>query len=105
MSNKIDPLCQINLRMVKSFYGERFFAVTELLALYDPLGLIALGAPSDEYDPEAKTIMVQLDDAESVEDLHNIIYTEFVRWFDKSIAGEKEKYHPIAIEIFRLKAE
>jgi len=31
--------------------------VTELLARHDPMGLTSAGAPADEYEPEAGTIV------------------------------------------------
>ena len=32
-----------------------------------------------------------------------MIYNEFVKWFDNSITGTKEKYKPIAKEIWEIK--
>ena len=58
--------------------------------------------PEDEYAPEAKTIVVQCENIKSISDMHNLVYNEFVRWFDVDLVGDKEKYHSIAIEIFNL---
>ena len=32
--------------------------ITEILACYDPMGLISMGAPRNEYEPEAENITI-----------------------------------------------
>jgi hypothetical protein len=52
-------------------------------ALYetDPIGLAATGAPQDEYQPEAGTILSRLPEAANVDDVQRIVREELIRWF------------------------
>ena len=43
---------------LKAVYGSLYSHVSRLLREADPLGLIAMGAPDDEYGPEVSTIRV-----------------------------------------------
>lgn len=61
--------------------GEVFWEVLELISRADPEGLLGIGAPPDEYEPEARTIYARLPKAQSVPDVRRIIEEEFQRWF------------------------
>src|SRR5215813_8524369 len=67
-------------------YGRLYKEVSRLLREADPIRLITIGAPDDEYDPEVRTILTRLREAQLVEDVQKIIYEEFVHWFDADIA-------------------
>lgn len=61
--------------------GEVFWAVLELISRADPEGLLGIGAPPDEYEPEARTIYSRLPEARSAPDVRRIVEEEFNRWF------------------------
>lgn len=48
--------------------------LTALLYRHDPIGLAAAGAPKDEYEPEAGSIIPRLKDANSAEDVRRIVH-------------------------------
>ena len=73
--------------------------VTELLARHDPMGLTSAGAPADEYEPEAGTIVPRLAEAGSVDDVVDIVHAEFQTWFDGA-AGPRDRYVPVATELW-----
>jgi hypothetical protein len=62
----------------------------------DPLGLIALGCPADEYDPEIGTILPRLKEAGSVFELQRIVHEEFTRWFGAETAGPRKRHAEVA---------
>ncbi len=66
----------------------------------DPIGLLAVGAPADEYRPEIGTILPRLSAADSEDDVLVIVHEEFVRWFGASIAGPTTAYRTIASRIW-----
>jgi hypothetical protein len=66
----------------------------------DPIGLLAMGAPEDEYSPEVDTIVPRVSRAASPAEVRQILYEEFVRWFDPSIAGPEEAYEAPAQRIW-----
>lgn len=98
-SNKL--LIHLDLEMLKQSHAAVFFFIREIINKHDPIGLIAIGAPEDEYDPEVKTIVYQLKDVRTIAQMQDLVYQEFLRWFEeKSIVGEWDSYAEIANEIY-----
>lgn len=81
-------------------YGSVYAQVSRLLHEADPIRLIAIGAPDDEYDPEVSTILPRLPEANSAGDVQKIVHKEFVRWFDADIAGPLTGYADVAQQIW-----
>ena len=95
-----DTLFALDLDSVKSSHGDRFSELRTIINQHDPIGLIDIGAPEDEYEAEVKTILVQLDHDMAEQQVHDLIYQEFLRWFeDESTAGPKEAYKELAADI------
>ena len=95
-----DPLFALDLDSVKSIHGDRFSELRTIINRHDPIGLLDIGAPGDEYEAEVKTIIVQLDHDMTEQQIHDLIYHEFLRWFeDESTAGPKEAYKELATDI------
>lgn len=76
--------------------------VANLLFRFDPVGLAACGVSPDEYELEAGTIVPRLASASSVEDVHAIVFAEFLFWFG-SDARDFEQYQAVAKEIWGLR--
>jgi len=94
-------LINLDLDLVKQSHADTFLSVREIINKHDPARLIVIGAPEDEYDPEVKTIVYQLNIEQSVDQIQDLVYQEFIRWFnEKAIYGERESYAKIAEEIF-----
>jgi len=74
-------------------------AISRILFQADPIG-INFESNTDEYDPEAESILSRLDAEQDADEIQKIVYEEFVRWFDKHTAGEPNRYRPIAESIF-----
>lgn len=96
-----DPLFALNLDSVKSKHGDKFMELRTIVNRYDPIGLIDIGAPEDEYESEVKTIIVQLYRNMTEQQIHDLVYKEFMRWFDNdaSTAGPKDAYKELAEDI------
>ncbi|MCE5268389.1 MAG: hypothetical protein LLG00_10935 [Planctomycetaceae bacterium] len=56
---------------------------------------------TDEYDPEAGTILPRLSSCETEVDLLAVVHEEFTRWFGDS-AGSICRYRDAASEIWRI---
>jgi hypothetical protein len=91
-------------RLLKAEYGALFDSVSALLYRHDPVG-INFEENTDEYDLEAETILPRLRRCHTLEDVHNAVYSEFVRWFDADTAGPPERYKQIASEVWQLGQE
>lgn len=89
----------VNQRPLTSELQER---VKEILIKHDPIGLVSLGAPNDEYSPESQMIAPQLRTNMSESDIVDIVHAEFVKWFYKKLAGDREQYMEIATDISRV---
>ena len=74
--------------------------VSKALTDADPLGLLAMGAPDDEYDPEVDTILPRLGRSSSAVEVRAILHEEFVKWFDEKLAGAPEAYQGAAEKIW-----
>jgi hypothetical protein len=83
-------------------YGELLERVTELLARHDPIGLIELGMPMDEYEPEVGTIVPRLRSASSPDDVRRIVHEEFERWIDSDTGGPPSHYDAVGDELWAL---
>ncbi len=78
--------------------------ILALLSRHDPIG-INVEDNTDEYDPEAETIVLRLVDAGTIlsaDEIKVLVHEEFVRWFGDGIAGPVERYRRIAQEIREL---
>jgi broad specificity phosphatase PhoE len=76
-------------------------AVSDILRATDPIGLIASGAPADEYDPEIDTLLPRLREAESADDALRLVHEGFVRWFGPEQAGPLERYQEVAQRVWQ----
>jgi len=100
VSNEREQILEERRRLKKQ-YGELFDAVSALLFRYDPIS-INFETNTDEYDPEAGTILPRLRNCETATDVQQVVHEEFVRWFGCDNAGPKEHYSRIAEEIWQL---
>jgi hypothetical protein len=76
-------------------------AVAAAIAEADPINLLQLGAPGDEYDQEVVAILPGLKNATSEEDVCRIVRGEFARRFGEDIAGPPERYQEASAAIWR----
>jgi hypothetical protein len=86
---------------IKREYGALFASISAELFKADPVE-INFGDNTDEYDPEAGTIIPRLGSATSAEDVQAIVYEEFCRWFGPVTAGPREKYASVSAKIWEL---
>jgi hypothetical protein len=65
---------------LKRQYGAAFGRLSEILFTEDPVG-ISFDENTDEYDPEAGTILPRLGSCRSVDDVLRVVYEECLRGF------------------------
>src|SRR5262245_60733127 len=85
---------------LKAAYGNLYADMSRLFREADPMSLIAMGAPDDEYDPEVSTILPRLREARTAADVQRIVHEEFVRWFGADLVGPLTDYAEIAERIW-----
>jgi hypothetical protein len=82
-------------REFKALYQQ----VTLILFEEDPIG-INFKTNTDEYEPEAGTILPRLRECGTADGVRAVVHDEFVRWFGAEIAGSAEKYTSAAEKIW-----
>ena len=85
---------------LKAAYGALYTEVSRLLREADPIRLIAIGAPEDEYDVEVRTILPRLNEAKSPDDVQRIVHEEFAHWFGAETAGSAAQYTDVSNNIW-----
>ena len=90
---------QLERRQLRQEYGDLFDEVSAILFELDPIG-INFESNTDEYEPEVGTILVRLQACHSAQDVRRVIHQEFIRWFDKGIAGAETHYQRAAERVW-----
>ena len=70
-------------RCAQERFGPLVAQFTEVLATIDPLGLVSGGAPLNEYESEAETILLGLQ-GRNLGHVEQVIDAEFLHWFGGS---------------------
>ena len=94
-----EPISRRNL-FAREFHPLRNVVATAI-AKADPINLLQLGAPGDEYDQEVSAILQALRNASSEEDVCRIVRGEFARRFGEDIAGPPQRYTDASASIWR----
>jgi hypothetical protein len=83
---------------MEGLYLEKYMFVKEVIDEWDPIGLLSLGCPDDEYDPEIKDIVKLVSQIKSIDEIAVGIQEVFNKWFGENI--NIEKCNPVAIKIW-----
>lgn len=75
-----------------------YIFVKSIIDEWDPIGLLNLGCPEDEYAPEIRDIVALLPQVKSADELALRIRQVFIEWFAEFLSIEK--CHPIALKIW-----
>lgn len=76
-----------------------YVAICEVLAKHDPQGLIRMGAPLDEYSPEAHPLSDKIQPPYSVDKIAEAVHQVFTEMFAPMRVGTRDEYMPIAVDI------
>ena len=87
-------------RMKDTRYQALVAAVECAINEADPIALLQIGAPTDEYAPEIGTILPRLANAERPDDVTDVLHEEFLRWFGEGTAGTRQAYEAPARRIW-----
>lgn len=81
-------------------YQDLVAAVERAINEADPIGLLAGGAPSDEYATEIGTIIPLLANVHRPDDVTGVLHDEFSRWLGEGTAGPRQAYEAPARQIW-----
>ncbi len=71
----------------------------------DPIGLLAIGCPDDEYDPEIERVLTYVNNYTDPDSLGQRIHQTFVEMFDEHMAGSPQVYQSIAQQIHKKRTD
>jgi hypothetical protein len=83
-------------------YGDLYTDVARIFRSLDPMQLIEMGAPDDEYDSEISTILPRFNEASSSSGMTRIVHEEFSHWFGRDLAGEMSEYEKLSEALWKL---
>jgi len=86
-------------------YRDLYDEVRKISNTYDLMGLIKIGSPADEYDPETSEILPLIDKSKNVGDLAIRIANFYNKMFDTDFQPSNEWVSEMAADIFKLKEE
>jgi hypothetical protein len=85
---------------IRATYKRRLMHLRELVTKHDPIGLIAAGAPLDEYDMESSSVLPRISPGQTVDEIIDLVYDVFTKYFGTDgTAGPRNAYTPIAQDI------
>lgn len=88
---------RIKSPQLREAYANEYLIIKKIIDKWDPIGLLELGCPDDEYDSEIREVVSLSLHAKSVDDLAIGIRQVFIKWFDEYLSIEK--CYPIAFKI------
>jgi hypothetical protein len=86
---------QLHRKQLREEFGGLLDEISAILFDVDPMNL-SHGCPTDEYEPEAGAVLVQLQGCASVEDARKRIHQVFIRYFSVGMAGDEVRYQQAA---------
>lgn len=86
-------------RALKRAHPAAFARLAALLFEEDPIGL-DYEENTDEYEPEATSILPRLPACTSATQVRDVVHAEFVHWFDAYIAGPPERYARLGARVW-----
>lgn len=87
--------------VLKAKYSDFFAEVSSLMFKHDPVG-ISFSDNTDEYDPEAGTVIPRIGLCKTAAELTDVLHEEFCRWFDAETVGPRSHYEALAQAIWSL---
>lgn len=79
-----------------------YFKLKQIINKNDPFGLLRMGAPENEYEPEVNSILKRLKKQQSEDEVKNIVLEEFTRWFgEETLKGRQHLLEQIAKDIIK----
>ncbi len=95
--------CAGCLAMGESGADKQLYArVKRAVNAADPITLLRIGAPDDEYDPEIDEITHRLPECRTQAQTRATVHRVFVKWFGAGVAGPRGDYRKLATTLHAL---
>ncbi len=81
-------------------YGNLVDEVSAIMFRHDTEGLAKFGCPDDEYMPEVRRVLQQLDTVKSADDMRNLVSRVFAEMFDEALDATNEQLNALADDVY-----
>ena len=68
--------------------------IEKVVNKYDPIGLISMGMPQDEYSPEIKELQNSIKMGQKQEEIEKIVIKIFEKWFFSGFSHNNDYVRP-----------
>lgn len=85
--------------------ARRHSAARAVLNRFDPIGLLEIGCPEDEYEPEMGGVLSAMRTASDVRQLQREVFSVFAQKFDQAMAGRFDRWEDLASELWALRED
>ncbi len=81
-------------------YGNLVDEVAAIMFRHDTEGLAKFGCPDDEYMPEVRRVLQQLETVKSADDMRQLVSRVFAEMFDEALDATNEQLNALADEVW-----
>ena len=89
-------------RTMRDAYQRQLLVVREILNRHDPMGLVEIGCPDDEYDPEIAGVLRAVKEATDRNNFERRITEVFANQFDQASAHSFVGWGVLADELWTV---
>lgn len=86
--------------LLRERYGNLVDEVAAIMYRHDTEGLAKFGCPDDEYMPEVRRVLQQLDTVKNADDMHALVCRVFAEMFDEALDATNEQLRALADEVY-----
>lgn len=82
-------------------YGNLLNEVAAIMFRHDTEGLARMGCPTDEYMPEARRVLLKLEETADANQMKQLVKTVFEEMFDEALDATNEQLIALADELWK----
>ncbi len=86
--------------LLRDRYGDLVDEVAAIMYRHDTEGLAKFGCPDDEYMPEVRRVLQQLETVQNADDMRQLVSRVFAEMFDEALDATNEQLCALADEVW-----
>lgn len=86
--------------LLRGRYGNLVDEVAAIMFRHDTEGLAKFGCPDDEYMPEVRRVLQQLETVKSADDMRQLVARVFQEMFDEALDATNQQLCALADEVW-----
>lgn len=90
-----DEEIQLNAR-----YGDLLNEVAAIMFRHDTEGLARMGCPTDEYMPEARRVLLKLEETHDLNEMRQLVKTVYKEMFEEALDATDEQLNALSDELW-----